>query len=196
VIGRDSSTKSPRKTSPESKGIQRGSSPLPSCRHPHQQQAKSAAQRQTAHRTHRKSGRLSPSSWPSPVGVARPPKKGPKALWGRATPSGEGQDGGLRPRVLARALRPSEAKRGRARPNAAERGQTRPNEAKRGQSSPPAPTPQPQARRGSSGLGSSRRPPGGTILLCSRAILRSSSRSLSACTVKCPSFRPRRGRFP
>jgi hypothetical protein len=72
--------------------------------------------RQTANRTHCKAGRLSPSSWPSPVGVARPPKKGPKALWGRATPTGEGQDGGLRPRALARAWRPSEANRGQSRP--------------------------------------------------------------------------------
>jgi hypothetical protein len=141
VIGPDSSTKSPRTTSPESKGIRRGSSPLPSCSPHHQQRARRAARRQTAHHTHRKSGRLSPSSWPSPVGVARPPKKGPKALWGRATPTGEGQDGGLRPRVLARAWRPSEA-------NAGHQGQSRPSkpmepskpieaiEANRGQSRP------------------------------------------------------------
>jgi hypothetical protein len=102
---------------------------VPSCRHPHQQQAKSAARRQTAHRPHRKSGRLSPSSWPSPVGVARPPKKGPKALWGRATPSGEGQDGGLRPRVLARASRSSEATRGHPRPPEATRGHPPPPKA-------------------------------------------------------------------
>jgi hypothetical protein len=80
--------------------------------------------------------RLSPSSWPSPVGVARPPKKGPKALWGRATPAGEGQDGGLRPRALARAWRPSEASRSQSKPAEANRSQSNPIETSRIQSKP------------------------------------------------------------
>jgi hypothetical protein len=150
VVGRYSSTKSPRTTSPESKISRKDSlqaKPQTSPSATDKRDAQSGkAMPQTANPTHCKAGRLSPSSWPSPVGVARPPKKGPKALWGRATPTGEGQDGGLRPRALARAWRPSKVEQGRARSSKAEQGRARPSKAEQGQtcSPPPSLKPRPQ----------------------------------------------------
>jgi hypothetical protein len=113
VIGRDSSTKSPCTTSPESKGVRRGSSPLPKLPPPtsNKRCAPPDAKQHTAPTANPAASARRPG--PHPSASLGPQKKGRRPFGAERRRRVRGQDGGLRPRVLARAW---EAERGHSSP--------------------------------------------------------------------------------